>query len=571
MIIHEGVRVTASEVFLDDHVRSMVYMDNRRDLIIPVYVASFGNPIVYPKGANLMYPPIDDDGYLCNLPPSFQNVPKADTSINGSRHNQMSVGLFVKYGGNCTAQRKAEVIYEIQQYYPNVDMLLVYSTTPPPDTYDYDHQPTLLLPDAYPVSNIFDHIGILYVKFVDAIKINNEIKYQTKTTIYESTNAYFNPDPYINSTTAWSFNFFMSGQPDSYYDSGNGNTGIFTPQDNTNDENPINFFWFRFVLFGLLIIAPCIRAIYLWYAGGGRIYFRRHEQTGRIIGLQYIPPIASWLAIGPTRLQQSTPIRDVISEEEFNNLPEITYTEPLPIVETKHDVEEQSPIMTSSDRLCEEGTGNSMATSNLPHPLPVVVIDMDDNVSPEPDELNTSFNSAAEKGILGIVDSNPDNSMPTILNKDGDNYKDSKNSYVLPLINIGGYKSNIESNMDRPCTVDLNDLPPTTAVTTSCTSTTANTTTCTACSICIEDFIIGETLTLLPRCKHAFHKSCIRPWLMERQGCCPLCKTTVLPDEVAINLNNSIIEEEGQEAEEPSPTSIEIDSNTAATTEPTTR
>jgi hypothetical protein len=72
------------------------------------------------------------------------------------------------------------------------------------------------------------------------------------------------------------------------------------------------------------------------------------------------------------------------------------------------------------------------------------------------------------------------------------------------------------------------------------------------------------------RCKHAFHKSCIRPWLMERQGCCPLCKTTVLPDEVAINLNNSIIEEEGQEAEVPSPTSIEIDSNAAANTEPTT-
>ena len=47
------------------------------------------------------------------------------------------------------------------------------------------------------------------------------------------------------------------------------------------------------------------------------------------------------------------------------------------------------------------------------------------------------------------------------------------------------------------------------------------------------------------RCKHAFHKSCIRPWLMERQGCCPLCKTNVLSDELAINVNNSIVDDEG--------------------------
>jgi hypothetical protein len=71
------------------------------------------------------------------------------------------------------------------------------------------------------------------------------------------------------------------------------------------------------------------------------------------------------------------------------------------------------------------------------------------------------------------------------------------------------------------------------------------------------------------RCKHAFHKSCIHPWLTERQGCCPLCKTNVLPDEVTINLNNSIIEEGGDE-EEARSTTRGIDSNAATTitTEP---
>jgi hypothetical protein len=51
---------------------------------------------------------------------------------------------------------------------------------------------------------------------------------------------------------------------------------------------------------------------------------------------------------------------------------------------------------------------------------------------------------------------------------------------------------------------------------------------CTMCSICIDEFEAGERLTLLPRCQHTFHKDCIMPWLTERQGCCPLCKSNVL-------------------------------------------
>lgn len=53
----------------------------------------------------------------------------------------------------------------------------------------------------------------------------------------------------------------------------------------------------------------------------------------------------------------------------------------------------------------------------------------------------------------------------------------------------------------------------------------------TSCAICIDEFEFGEKLTLLPRCRHAFHRECIHEWLTERQGCCPLCKVDVLePD-----------------------------------------
>jgi hypothetical protein len=53
-------------------------------------------------------------------------------------------------------------------------------------------------------------------------------------------------------------------------------------------------------------------------------------------------------------------------------------------------------------------------------------------------------------------------------------------------------------------------------------------TSCTTCLICVDEFEAGERIRLLPKCHHAFHTDCIMPWLTERQGCCPLCKTAVL-------------------------------------------
>ena len=54
----------------------------------------------------------------------------------------------------------------------------------------------------------------------------------------------------------------------------------------------------------------------------------------------------------------------------------------------------------------------------------------------------------------------------------------------------------------------------------------------TCCSICLEEFTPGERLRVLPRCDHHFHTECVLPWLTERQGCCPLCKKPVLPEEL---------------------------------------
>ncbi|CAL9071501.1 unnamed protein product [Musa textilis] len=46
-----------------------------------------------------------------------------------------------------------------------------------------------------------------------------------------------------------------------------------------------------------------------------------------------------------------------------------------------------------------------------------------------------------------------------------------------------------------------------------------------SCVICLEDFVGGEKLWELPRCKHRFHEKCIREWLLQPSNTCPICRT----------------------------------------------
>lgn len=46
------------------------------------------------------------------------------------------------------------------------------------------------------------------------------------------------------------------------------------------------------------------------------------------------------------------------------------------------------------------------------------------------------------------------------------------------------------------------------------------------CVICIEDFVEGDKVRVLP-CKHSYHTHCIDPWLTENRRVCPICKRKV--------------------------------------------
>ena len=46
------------------------------------------------------------------------------------------------------------------------------------------------------------------------------------------------------------------------------------------------------------------------------------------------------------------------------------------------------------------------------------------------------------------------------------------------------------------------------------------------CPVCLERYVIGDVVRTIP-CFHAFHSTCIDPWLAQRAEC-PVCKHSAI-------------------------------------------
>ena len=56
----------------------------------------------------------------------------------------------------------------------------------------------------------------------------------------------------------------------------------------------------------------------------------------------------------------------------------------------------------------------------------------------------------------------------------------------------------------------------------------------TQCAICLSDFIRGDPIYILPRCDHIFHQNCMAKWLDQQQSTCPLCRSSLVSEDLSM-------------------------------------
>lgn len=316
----------------------------------------------------------------------------------------------------------------------------------------------------------------------------------------------------------------------------NGNGNGRESKGNKNDDRgnpgsyaknaPGSFEILKFVLFGLLIVSPCLRAIHLWHAGGGRIALRRSHDA-RVVGLEYVAPAENWFG-GGFEAPDGERVHHRLTRLQVMDLPEIIYKKPVDDDDHvandegdngEHVYDESDDVTTEVDA---DDNSNGDGSSNGSDKNNIVSTTIPDQLTPVSSEVDffsrptQQLPTSPERVIsatAACLSTNPDRT-------DSNRASSSSSSSV-------GSKEELPPDEEQP--VSFRTQRRLRAFTT---------TTCTTCSICIDEFEEGEKIRLLPLCGHAFHTDCILPWLKDRQGCCPLCKTSVLKTDESSSDNN---------------------------------
>lgn len=364
--------------------------------------------------ANFMTPPMNET-QLCSFPSfSLINLDRA------SRLNK-PVALLVSLGG-CSTGQKVEVALQIHKKVTNFLRFIVFYNNDP-------NNPDEIFPVDPPSNNTIylDDLEEMSFSAISTATSSAILAHMERASLDSGKT----PDFLGPTNDGWMLEMIIETAANPY---------VNTRSTSDRTFGNSNFYWFRIVLFALLVLSPFCRAMFLWWTGGGRIRLRRNE-NGRIVGFLYTPPMAYWFVSHGT--QEPEPVADTMTTEEVMALPEIVYKPP---------------------------TSEALGTTTE-----VLSDDSDDNVSDKP------------------VAENSDDGR---------------------LIKVVDRASATASQTTTEISTDENGSPMTTCST--------------ACSICIDDFEEGEKIRLL-RCGHAFHTECILPWLTRRQGCCPMCKKSVIP------------------------------------------
>ncbi|XP_030530330.1 brassinosteroid-responsive RING protein 1 [Rhodamnia argentea] len=61
-----------------------------------------------------------------------------------------------------------------------------------------------------------------------------------------------------------------------------------------------------------------------------------------------------------------------------------------------------------------------------------------------------------------------------------------------------------------------------------------------SCAVCLYDFDGADEIRRLANCSHVFHRSCLDRWMGYDQMTCPLCRTTLVPDDAVGAINERL-------------------------------
>jgi hypothetical protein len=275
--------------------------------------------------------------------------------------------------------------------------------------------------------------------------------------------------------------------------------------DSSGGVGSMLFTWIRLILIGLFILLPFTRCVVTWHRAGGRILLDR-DQNGRIVGLRYQRATVPIRDDGDSagQLSHSRVHGRLTKEQVMELLPEVPYVAPPYDDDIVLDGEEYT------------GSHPTPATSSSRKDKPVIQIGMgSDDTVPE-------SSVAGRCQDTSTVETMTDTSTgtPAVSQEEGGVMNTTGNT--AQRIGVNDSSNDLDGATDiHTMGAGAKDGRPCVAITKPLFTTTTSTT----CSICIEEFVEGEAIRLLPRCGHAYHTECILPWLTERQGCCPFCKT----------------------------------------------
>ncbi|KAJ8431056.1 hypothetical protein Cgig2_027111 [Carnegiea gigantea] len=61
-----------------------------------------------------------------------------------------------------------------------------------------------------------------------------------------------------------------------------------------------------------------------------------------------------------------------------------------------------------------------------------------------------------------------------------------------------------------------------------------------SCAVCLYEFEEDDEIRRLRNCSHMFHRSCVDRWIDHDRKTCPLCRTSLIPDELQEAFNQSL-------------------------------